>query len=326
MSVEDSIAARPVRVIVVANEKGGSGKSTIAMHIAVALMKRGQRVATIDLDSRQRSFTRYVENRRAWGERVARDLKNPEHCCLGETINSSAASDEFTASKALADTVDALSQTHDYIVIDTPGHDSHLMRLAHVMADTLITPLNDSFVDLDVLGSFDADTFGVTGTSHYSQTVQEAQQQRLVSGYDPTDWIVLRNRLSMLASRNNKLVNAGLQELSGRLGFRCAEGLAERVIFREFYLRGLTAFDDLDEGTLGTRPTMSHVTARQEVEHLLSAIGLAAVDAGAVDSDAADPDIIDPDATGPGATDPGATDLDQSTEAGQAVEQKRDAA
>jgi chromosome partitioning protein len=243
-----------------------------------------------------------------------------------ETINSSAASDEFTASKALADTVDALSQTHDYIVIDTPGHDSHLMRLAHVMADTLITPLNDSFVDLDVLGSFDADTFGVTGTSHYSQTVQEARQQRLVSGYDPTDWIVLRNRLSMLSSRNNRLVNAGLQELSGRLGFRCAEGLAERVIFREFYLRGLTAFDDLDEGTLGTRPTMSHVTARQEVEHLLSAIGLAAVDAGAVDSDAADPDIIDPDATGPGATDPGATDLDQSTEAGQAVEQKRDAA
>ena len=316
MSMEESIAARPVRVIVVANEKGGSGKSTIAMHIAVALMKRGQRVATIDLDSRQKSFTHYIENRRAWGERAGRDLENSEHLCLGETDSSSPPPDEFAAAKALADTVDALSQTNDYIVIDTPGHDSHLMRLAHVMADTLITPVNDSFVDLDVLGNFDADTFDVTGISHYSTTVEEARRQRLASGYAATDWIVLRNRLSMLASRNNKLVNAGLQELSGRLGFRCVEGLAERVIFREFYLRGLTAFDDLDEGTLGTRPTMSHVTARQEVDRLLSAIGLGAVNSEAANSDTTDANTADSETT----------DLDQSLETGQAVEQKRDAA
>ena len=291
MSMEEATSARPVRVIVVANEKGGSGKSTVAMHIAVALMKRGERVATIDLDSRQRSFTHYVENRRAWAERVARELESPEHFCVDEKINQSTAQDEVTASKALTDTVDALTHTHDYIVIDTPGHDSDLMRRAHSMADILITPLNDSFVDLDVLGSIDADTLGVTGISHYSKTVEEARLQRLASGHIATDWIVLRNRLSMLASRNNRLVNAGLQELSGRLGFRCIEGLAERVIFREFYLRGLTAVDDLDETTLGTRPTMSHVTARQEVEHLLNAM-----------------------------------DLGQSMEGGQLADQKRDAA
>jgi chromosome partitioning protein len=274
MSMGEAIPARPVSVIVVANEKGGSGKSTIAMHIAVALLKRGERLATVDLDARQRSFTHYIENRRAWAERTALDLECPQHVCVAEIIGDSAAYDEAAACKALTDTIDGLSRTHAFVVIDTPGHDGPLMRLAHAMADTLITPLNDSFVDLDVLGSFDADTFGVTGVSHYARTVEEARRHRLLSGRTATDWIVLRNRLSMLTTRNKRLVGAGLEELSARLGFRCIEGLAERMIFREFYLRGLTALDDLDEGTLGTRPTLSHVTARQEVETLLQAMNL----------------------------------------------------
>src|ERR1700680_579834 len=66
-------------VIVLGNEKGGSGKSTTAMHIAVALLKAGQRVATIDLDSRQKSFTHYVENRRAWAQRGQIALELPTH-------------------------------------------------------------------------------------------------------------------------------------------------------------------------------------------------------------------------------------------------------
>jgi chromosome partitioning protein len=272
--MQEATPARSVHVIVVANEKGGSGKSTVALNIAIGLMKRGQRVATIDLDSRQRSLTHYIENRRAWAQRIARDLETPEHICIDENINYSTAQDGVATSKALIDAVEALADTHDFIVIDTPGHDSYLMRRAHSMADTLITPLNDSFVDLDVLGSFDADSFGVTGISHYSKTVEEARHQRLVSGHIATDWIVMRNRLSMLASRNKRLVIAGLQELAGRLGFRCIEGLGERVIFRELYLRGLTALDELDEIALGTRPTMSHVTARQELEILLDAMNL----------------------------------------------------
>jgi chromosome partitioning protein len=159
-------------------------------------------------------------------------------------------------------------------VIDTPGHDSYLMRLAHSMADTLITPLNDSFVDLDVLGAVDPETFGVTGTSHYSQMVEKARRQRQLVDHVTTDWIVLRNRLSMLGSRNKRFVGEALQELSQRLNFCCIEGLAERVIFREFYPRGLTAVDDLDEITLGTRPTMSHVTALLEMEILLNTMRL----------------------------------------------------
>jgi chromosome partitioning protein len=156
----------------VGNEKGGSGKSTVAMHIAIALLKSGQRVATIDLDIRQKSFTRYIDNRRMWAEHVSRDLGIPDHFCLDEKVGFLTAEDEVAGRKTLADTVDALAHTHSFIVVDTPGYDGYLMQLAHSMADTLITPLNDSFVDVDVLGIVDPVTFGVTGTGHYSHMVQ----------------------------------------------------------------------------------------------------------------------------------------------------------
>jgi len=274
MSTDEAPVAQPVRVIVVANEKGGSGKSTVAVHVAIALMKRGRRVATIDLDTRQRTFTHYIENRKTWAARIGRSLEIPEHLRLDET-------DDGTAARGLADIVDRLSQTCDYVVMDTPGHDGALMRLAHGMADILITPLNDSFVDLDVLGSFDPDTLAVTDASHYAKTVEEARIQRVTSGQMPTDWIVLRNRLSMTPTRNKRLVSDGLEQLSRKLGFRCVEGLAERVVFREFYLRGLTALDELNEATLGKRPTMSHATARQEVQNLLAAMNLGRLEQGA---------------------------------------------
>ena len=276
MSVENTNRSRSAHMIVVGNEKGGSGKSTIAMHIAVALIKSGQSVATIDLDSRQRSFTHYIENRRAWAEHVGRDLKIPEHLCIGENDYPK----DAAGCEAFADAVDALAQNHSFIVIDTPGHDSDLSRLAHSLADTLITPLNDSFVDFDVLGTVNPDTFGLTGTSHYSRMVEEARHQRQLIDNVTPDWIVLRNRLSTLGSRNKRYVGEALNELAQRLNFRCIEGLAERVIFREFYPRGLTAVDDLDEITLGTRPTMSHVTARIEMETLLSTMKLGDLVAG----------------------------------------------
>jgi chromosome partitioning protein len=274
MSVEAATGARHAPVIVVGNEKGGSGKSTITMHVAIALMKAGHRVATIDLDTRQKSFTNYIENRRAWAQRRNRDLATPDHLCMHDDASAATPGNESAASETLRNAVGKLAETHDFVVIDTPGHDCELMRLAHTLADTLITPLNDSFVDFDVLGNVDPETFGITGASHYAKIVQEARQQRFLDGHGAIDWIVLRNRLSMLGSRNKKLVGESLQALSQELDFRCVEGLAERLIFREFFLRGLTAVDDIDEGTLGSRPTMSHVTARQEVENLLSAMKL----------------------------------------------------
>jgi chromosome partitioning protein len=280
MSVEGTAPAKSARIIVVGNEKGGSGKSTIAMHIAIALARAGQRVATIDLDSRQKSFTHYIENRRAWARQAGRDLVVPDHLCF-ETLSYPTAADEVAGSKAFGDTVEALARRYDFVVIDTAGHDSYLMRLAHSLADILVTPLNDSFVDFDVLASVDPQTFQLTGTSHYAQMVEEARGQRRLAGAGTADWIVLRNRLSMLKSRSKHMLGERLRELSQRLHFRCVEGLAERVIFREFYPRGLTAMDELDELTLGTRPTLSHLSARLEMERLLSAMGLGEVMAGA---------------------------------------------
>ncbi len=261
-------------VIVLGNEKGGSGKSTTAMHIAVALLQAGQRVATIDLDSRQRSFTHYVENRRDWATRVGVKLELPVHYCIARGRGLRLDEIEAQEFNAFADAVTAVETDHDFVVVDTPGIDSYLMRLAHSMADTLITPLNDSFVDFDVLGTVDPTTFEVTGVSHYAEMVREARRQRRLVDGGLTDWVVVRNRLAALGSRNKRLVGEGIEELGKQLGFRVVDGIAERVIYREYFPRGLTALDDISEDALGQRPGMSHATARDEVRTLIAALRL----------------------------------------------------
>jgi chromosome partitioning protein len=261
-------------VVVLGNEKGGSGKSTTALHIAVALLKAGQRVATIDLDSRQQSFTHYIANRRDWAARARIALELPTHYCVKRGESSSVEANEAQEFASFSAAISSIEHSHDVVVIDTPGNDTYLMRLAHSMADTLVTPLNDSFLDFDVLATLDPTNFSVTGESHYAEMVREARRQRRLVDGRLTDWIAVRNRLSALGSRNKRLVGEGLTELSKRMGFRCVEGFAERVVYREFFPRGLTALDDLDEATLGTRPNMSHVTAREEVISLLNMLHL----------------------------------------------------
>jgi chromosome partitioning protein len=244
------------------------------MHVAVALMNVGQRVATIDLDSRQKSFTHYVENRRNWARRGGVDLKVPAHFCVARGLTLKLDENEQIEFSGFAEAVSAVEQSHDFVVVDTPGTDSYLTRLAHSMADTLITPLNDSFVDFDVLGTVDGTSFEVTGESHYAEMVRDARRQRRLIDGTRLDWIVVRNRLSTLGSRNKRLVGEGLHVLGTRLGFRAIDGLAERVMYREFFPRGLTALDALDEITLGMRPSLSHVTARAEVMRLIEALRL----------------------------------------------------
>jgi chromosome partitioning protein len=182
--------------------------------------------------------------------------------------NENAELSEFMAA------VSAVEHSFDFIVIDTPGNDSYLMRLAHSMADTLVTPINDSFLDFDVLGTVDPQTYAVTGESHYSEMVRDTRRKRRQLDGASSDWIVVRNRLSMIGSRNKQLVADGLKELSFRLGFRAVDGFAERVVYREFFPRGLTALDDIDETTLGTKPSLGHVTAREEVTSLLRQLKL----------------------------------------------------
>ena len=261
------------RVIVVGNNKGGSGKSTIAMHVAIALIKAGQRVATIDLDNKQKSLTHYVDNRRDWARETSLDLGIPAHMCF-ETVSGRSSEVETLGRTALAEIVERLSRSHDFVVIDCPGHDTYLTTFTHSLANTLITPLNDSFVDFDVLGTVDPNDFKVTGISHYSKMVEEARRQRSANDQPAFEWVVLRNRLSTLGSRNKRMVGEALSELSKTLNFRLVDGLAERVIFREFYPRGLTAVDDVSQLALGGRPTMSHVTAWLEMERLMTAIML----------------------------------------------------
>jgi chromosome partitioning protein len=261
-------------VIVLGNEKGGSGKSTTAMHVAVALLQAGQRVATIDLDSRQKSFTHYIENRHDWAARTGIKLAVPLHYCVARGLGMRLDEVEAQEFAAFAEAVSAVEQSHDFVIIDTPGSDSYMMRLAHSMADTLITPLNDSFVDFDVLGVIDQISFEVAGVSHYAEMVREARRQRRLVDGGLTDWVVVRNRLSTLGSRNRRLVGEGVEGLSKQLGFRAIDGFAERVVYREYFPRGLTALDDLNEDTLGVRPGTSHVTARDEVKLLIDALRL----------------------------------------------------
>jgi len=275
MLLEASVGyPRSAHVIVLGNEKGGSGKSTICMHIAVGLLKAGQRVATIDLDCRQKTFTHYVESRRAWAERGRRKLELSTHYHVARAEGSRLEENEALEFAGFAQAITAVEHSHDFVVIDTPASDSYLMRLAHSMADTLVTPLNDSFVDFDVLGTVDPATFAVTGVSHYAEMVRQARRQRRIVDGGATDWIVVRNRLSTIHSRNKRLVGESLNELALRMGFRLADGVAERVVYRELFLRGLTALDAMDEATLGGRRNLSHAAAHEEVRKLLDALKL----------------------------------------------------
>ena len=265
-------------VVVVGNEKGGSGKTTIAMHLVVALMKAGQRVATMDLDSRQRSLTHYVESRRGWARKSRLDLELPTHFCIaraeGPRIDENEAAELAEFDRAIA----AVQDRHDFIVIDTPPHDSYLMRLAHSITDTLVTPLNDSFLDLDVLATLDPVTFEVAGVSHYGELVRETRRQRRPVDGALIDWVVVRNRVSLLSSRTKLVVCAGLDELAGSLGFRVAMGFQERQIYRNLFPRGLTALDELSDPVPGIGA--GALPARREVQALLEVLKLPIDDRG----------------------------------------------
>lgn len=269
-------------IIVLGNEKGGSGKSTTAMHLIVALLAAGQKVGSIDLDARQGSLSRYVENRRKSAEGMLTPLPMPEH--IG--INQSKADSRETATQEdeanLAEAVQRLSG-NNYIVIDTPGSDSALSRAAHSRADTLISPLNDSFLDLDLFGRIEDEGATIRRPSVYAETVWEQRKRRAMAGGKPIDWVVMRNRLSSLDARNKRDIGRLLEQLAKRIGFRIAPGFTERVIFRELFPRGLTLLD-LSRKDAGVQWRMSHVAARQEVRELLEALNLLPIQVATPDS------------------------------------------
>ncbi|HUA54879.1 MAG TPA: division plane positioning ATPase MipZ [Candidatus Sulfotelmatobacter sp.] len=249
-------------IIVLGNEKGGSGKSTTAMHVIVGLLHEKRRVGCLDLDVRQGTLSRYVANRIEFCRRGGVRLPMPEQIVLDPPDVA-----------ALEPAVRELALRTDVVVIDCPGSDTPLSRRAHAMADTLITPLNDSFIDFDVLARVDAEGVKVVRPSHYAEMVWEQRKQRALERRAPIDWIVMRNRLSALDARNKRDIAHALESLAQRIGFRLAPGFGERVIFRELFLKGLTLLDLREPGT-GGGLTMSHVAARQEVRGLLQALRL----------------------------------------------------
>lgn len=261
-------SGQPAHVIVVGNEKGGAGKSTVAMHLVVALMRMGRVVGAIDLDVRQRSFSRYLSNRKRWCETYQADLPSPVEEIIEPSAERHLDRAEAEEAERFKDTLARLKGQCDFIVIDAPGSDTHYSRLAHAAADTIITPVNDSFIDFDLLAEIDPDTFAVGRPSLYAEMVWDCRKRKAQREKKSIDWIVMRNRVSMLDARNKRRVGDGLKKLSERIGFRLAPGFAERVIYRELFPLGLTLLDLTEDGS--TIPfTMSHVAARQELRDLL---------------------------------------------------------
>lgn len=261
-------------VIVIGNEKGGSGKSTTAFHLAIALMYEGYRVATIDADSRQHTLTSYVRNRRNWASEHGLRVPHTTHYHLPLGRGDSATERQRFEFEMFRQAVNDVEASTDFLIVDTPGFDTHLTRLAHSLADTLLTPLNDSLIDMDVLARIDPDTGEPRELSHYTRLVQRARKERLAIDGKTIDWILVRNRIAMLSSRNMRLVQAGLDQIARRVGCRVAEGIAERVVFRALFPTGMTVFDPLDETMLINVPGTSIAAARQEYLALLGALNL----------------------------------------------------
>jgi chromosome partitioning protein len=261
-------------VIVLGNEKGGTGKSTASMHLITHLLRLGFSVGTIDSDARQGTLSRYIENRIAYCKANNLTLALPDHHPIYRsqltTVDAANAEEESN----LLEIMDKF-KAKDFIVIDTPGTDSHLSRLAHSYADLLITPLNDSFVDLDMLGRIDPDTYEVLRPSTYAEMVWEQKKQRALRREPAAQWIVMRNRLSSLYAKNKEEMQKALDSLAKRVGFKTAQGFGERVIFRELFLKGLTVLDLEDAGI---PMNISHIGARQELRRLLESLGLSKID------------------------------------------------
>ncbi len=249
--------------IVFANEKGGTGKSTTAVHVAVALAYRGAKVATIDLDHRQRTLFRYLENRVETEQRRRIALPGASAAVFGEG-----------SAEELEERVAEIGEGMDFVLFDTPGRDDPLARHAAAQADTLVTPMNDSFVDFDLIGQVDAESFKVRRLSFYAELIWDARKTRAMKQIKEQrremDWLVVRNRVQKVDAKNQRRIDQALAELSKRVGFRVAHGLSERVIYRELFPSGLTLLDKGQLGELGT----SHLVARQELRALIAALNL----------------------------------------------------
>ena len=273
---DDRPDLRTAHVIVVGNEKGGAGKSTLSIHLTVALLKAGRRVATIDLDTRQRTLTRFVENRTSFGGSAAWPVETPLHFALDRGESDDKRANETKEFSAFADAVAAVEHEFEFVVVDTPASDSYLMRLAHSLADTLISPINDSYIDIDVFSRVHHDRRQRGQIAHYADLVIEARRRRRLVDGGVIDWVLARNRIASLQSNNARQIAVSLKKLARELQFRAIDGLHDRVIFRELFPIGLTALDPIEEASKHGALTPSQQAARREIEELVDSLMLPA--------------------------------------------------
>lgn len=259
---------------VVGNEKGGAGKTTCCMHLICSLLDHGFTVASIDADVRQRSLTRYIQNRADYNALNA-DNKVPEptHFTLDESKAQNIAEKDSQESQIFEEVLAKIDSKFDIVVIDTPGSSSHYSRLAHACANTVITPMNDSFIDLDLIARINPKDFSVISPSIYSEMVWKQKMVKMQKTGKSMEWIVMRNRLASVESTNKKNMSLALESISKRLGIKVAPGFSERVIFRELFLQGLTLVD-LTKARRDKSFSVSHIAARQELRDFLDYIGI----------------------------------------------------
>ena len=278
---EDTSSCKTPYIIVVGNEKGGAGKSTIAIHISMALLRMKLRVGVVDLDVRQRTLDRYLNNRKYWSEKNNISLPAPYRMTVEASKARVLDQAEEEEKENWLKAYHTLSQQCDFIVIDAPGSYTYLSWLVHGYAHTILTPINDSFVDFDLLAQVDPQTYEVGKPSHYSTMVWECRKRCALRDQGMIDWVVMRNRMSMIDARNKRRLGKGLETLSKRIGFRVVPGFSERVIYREMFPSGLTLLD-LKESASSTRIAMSHIAARQELRELILSLKLSALEGKAL--------------------------------------------
>ncbi len=264
-------------IIVIGNEKGGAGKTTTSMHLISSLLHLGFKVSSFDADCRQQSLSRYLENRTKHSQKHNITLKMPKHFILAESTDREVEQRQIQDHQQLKELVEkelSSADMPDFIIIDTPGSNTYLSNYAHSVADTIITPINDSFLDLDVIAQIEADTLKIIRPSFYAQSIWEQKMEKAKRSKGEINWVVVRNRLSAIDAKNKQKMSEVLDKLSARLGFKVASGFNERVIYRELFLHGLTLLD-VKQGVMEITMNLSHIAAKQELNNLLRQINVA---------------------------------------------------
>jgi chromosome partitioning protein len=253
-------------IIVLGNEKGGSGKTTTSMHLIFSLIYKNFTVSTIDLDFRQLSLNRYLENRKLYYKNLEKEtFLMPSILEIPKNILESRNEDEIeNYFNNLFETI-----ATDFIIIDTPGTNNPLSCVAHSFADLIITPMNDSFIDLDLIASISGNDLKTAKPSIYSSMIWEQKIKRLKRDKKKIEWVIIRNRLSNLDSNNRRNIEKTLHHLSKTLALKIGSGFSERIIYRELFPYGLTLLDVFDNQSI-IKITTSHIAARQELRNFIN--------------------------------------------------------